>query len=199
MSFFFTADWQLNHTKNIEVFQRPFKDCDEMNETIISNTNAMVGTEDRLYFLGDLLFGPKDDDSYIRTVKWLRKKINCKNIFLIYGNHDSRGKKYRSFRQLFTNTSEYLEVKATQKPSDNTISLILSHYPIVEGMWNRYKDGSIHLHGHSQGMISNMKTRRVDVGIDCVHKYFGKKIGEKADYRPLSLDEIVKIANKQLN
>ena len=43
---YFTADLHLGHRAVIHMQDRPFEDVDEMNRTIISNYNAIVGSDD---------------------------------------------------------------------------------------------------------------------------------------------------------
>jgi calcineurin-like phosphoesterase family protein len=59
---------------------------EKMNQSIIQNTNDVVGENDDLWILGDLHFGK------VARLRSLRERIVCKNIHWIWGNHD---KKYR--------------------------------------------------------------------------------------------------------
>ena len=45
------------------------------------------------------------------------------------------------------------------------VSLIISHYPIEFPHWNRIKDGSIHLHGHTHKNIMPIPGKILNVGI----------------------------------
>lgn len=76
----FTGDYHLGHARIIEYCNRPFKDVDEMNESIIANHNRVVKPEDAVFFLGDFCF------ANIRTY-W--ERLNG-NIIWIEGNHDRR-------------------------------------------------------------------------------------------------------------
>lgn len=183
---FFTAGWNLNHFGIIKYTNRPFNSVDEMNNILVNNCNKTVGPEDRLFFVGDFVFGPLDDEKFLKTVRYFRKKILCNNIFLIYGNHDRRARKNAAFRQHFVNTSDYLEIK-----SEEDQSIILSHYPIVDGCWNRYKDGAWHFHGpvsNIDGKAVNIADKRIDVGVDNCGQILGKKSLDF--YRPFSYNDI---------
>ena len=61
---------------------RNFQTLEEMNELIVKNINDTVGENDILYHLGDWSFGG------IENIWEFRKRINCKNIYLVPGNHD---------------------------------------------------------------------------------------------------------------
>lgn len=162
---YFTSDWNLNHHNIISYQNRPFKTIDEMNKTIIDNCNRRAcGPSDRLFILGGFVFGPLDEGRYIDNVVSFRRKLTVGQVFLIYGNHDRRGRKSSRFRDLFTYTGDYLEVISTSQGSPPA-SLILSHYPIEYPYWNRIKDGSIHLHGHMYTSFCH-SPRKLDVGVD---------------------------------
>ena len=51
---FFTSDFHVGHTNVIRFDGRPFKDVDEMNQSLIDNWNSVVGDEDVVFYLGDL-------------------------------------------------------------------------------------------------------------------------------------------------
>lgn len=63
---------------------RDFKSLSHMNQTIVNNINSMVGENDILIHLGDFSFGG------IESIWEFRKQIICKNIYLIFGNHDEK-------------------------------------------------------------------------------------------------------------
>jgi calcineurin-like phosphoesterase family protein len=181
---FFTAGWNLNHFGIIKYTGRPFESVDEMNACLVNNCNRTVGPEDRLFFVGDFVFGPLDDEKFLKTVRYFRKKILCNNIFLIYGNHDRRARKNAAFRQHFVNCCDYLEIK-----SEEDQSVILSHYPIVDGCWNRYSDGAWHFHGPTNKAIGGEAANcRVIVGVDNCGEIFVKKSVDF--FRPFSYNDI---------
>lgn len=53
-----------------------------MTEALIANINKVVGQDDTLWHLGDWSFGG------IESIWKFRSRIICKNIHLVYGNHD---------------------------------------------------------------------------------------------------------------
>lgn len=196
MNDYFTASLNLNHYNIIQYMKRPFDSTDEMNNIIIDNINKIVSRNDRLYIVGDFLFGSLDLDKFVRTAIYFRKKINCLNLYLIYGNHDRRAKKDDRFLRLFNNSVDYMEIKSKENQS-----IILFHYPIKENCWNRCGNGAWHLHGSIGNNICTPTTnnnggKSLDVGIDNVQSYF-KIPNIKDSYRPFSYNEIKEIMEKK--
>lgn len=78
---FFTSDTHFYHGNIIRFCNRPFKDMEMMNETIISNWNNTVGQDDIVFHLGDFCLGG--------SAEWTKilDRLNGK-IYLIMGNHD---------------------------------------------------------------------------------------------------------------
>lgn len=165
---FFTSDLHLGHEAIIKICKRPFRDVDEMNIALIENINKKVLANDILYILGDCSFRISSEE----TANLLRK-INCKNLYLIKGNHDKDLSKYGVFNEI----ADYKELKIEKR------KLILFHYPISD--WRGMYHNSIHLHGHIHTIgngynldnISNGR-KQYDVGVDA------------NCFRPVSIDEI---------
>ena len=99
-------------------------------------------------------------------------RINCNNINLIYGNHDSALKKGNLYKTLFATHQSYKSFKY----KDNRI--VLFHYPIIS--WNGISKGAIQLYGHRHGNLPDTGRIKMDVGVDT------------NNYYPYSLDEIIK-------
>ena len=169
----FTSDLHLGHTRVLEFAERPWDTIDEMNDALISKINARVAPTDTLYVLGDYSF--KID---LETAFALRKKINCRDIHLIPGNHDKDWTRPEA-AEAFTVEPMIVTIKV----NDGRQKIVLSHFPLAD--WPSMKRGSWHLHGHihSRGMDYNgfnarQGVLRYDVGVDA------------NDYAPVSLDEI---------
>ena len=83
MKRFFSADYHFNHTNVIDFENRPFENITTMNSEIIRKHNERIKPEDKIYFLGDFLFGgyPKD----------FIDKMNGQWHF-VCGNHDANNK-----------------------------------------------------------------------------------------------------------
>lgn len=161
---FFTADCHLGHPNIIKYSKRPFlsqeelKICDLinkgsippnefrvpeksvelMNETIINNINNIVEKNDNLVIIGDFCKGTEK-----KNEKYFRNQINCKNIYLVLGNHDDR----KSCEEVFTACYEnYLFNINGQK-------IFTSHYP--SRSWNQAAKGSWMLYGHVHGSLTD--------------------------------------------
>lgn len=78
---FICSDTHFNHANIIKYCNRPFATVDEMNSALIAGWNAIVHTEDTVYFLGDFALGPKEA---------FRRFSQCLNghKHFIFGNHD---------------------------------------------------------------------------------------------------------------
>lgn len=167
---FFTSDLHLGHEAVIKICKRPFRSVDEMNIALIENINKKVLANDILYILGDCSFRISSEET-----AHLLRKINCKNLYLIKGNHDKDLSKYKIFKEI----TDYKELKTEKR------KLILFHYPILD--WRGMYHGSMHLHGHihSVGTDYNSENaaaqlRRYDVGVDA------------NEFCPVSVKEIIK-------
>jgi calcineurin-like phosphoesterase family protein len=158
---FFTSDLHFLH-KNIIKYNRSsyVENVDEMNELIINTINAKVGAQDTLFILGDLILGK------IAKGIELLKRINCKNIHIVPGNHDDS----RLLRKL-----EELNIATVHSALYETTlfnkRVVMCHYPMVS--WNRMHHGAWHLFGHTHGSYEGLG-RSVDVGWDSYYNIFGK-------------------------
>lgn len=180
--YFFTSDPHFGHGNIIKYCQRPFlttEDADElkqnhqmkvsqasiqnMDEKICSNINEVVGKEDILYCLGDWMFmylgkNPSIQKrlDYIRKCEEYRARIECKNVHLIYGNHD--------YHNLLCGTCFFSSINFYKELKINKTLIIMCHYAMR--VWNRSHQGSWNLYGHSHNMLSDIPENLVDVGVD---------------------------------
>jgi len=140
---------------------RDFKTIEQMNESIVSGINSVVGQDDILIHLGDFSFGG------FENIKIFRDRIVCKEIHLILGNHDTHIEKNReNIQELFTSVNHYTKLMYKLK------TFVLFHYPVVS--WDGLNKGHIHLHGHVHLPTSLRfgKGKKMDVGMDG-HPTFG--------------------------
>lgn len=90
MNYWFTADYHLGHANIIKYCDRPFRDLDQMNSTIIRNHNSRVKAEDTVFHLGDFCFknssDVKGEGVRIPVSEW-EAQLNGK-IIHVRGNHD---------------------------------------------------------------------------------------------------------------
>ena len=191
MSEWFVGDYHFNHANIIKHCHRPFATVEEMNVTLIENTNSRVGKGDVLRCLGD--WSLKNAAKY-------RKLINCPNIHFIRGNHDREPD--RVYRELFTTVKDLNKIKV--KLDGVKIEIVLCHYAMR--VWNKSHYGALHLHGHSHGTLSDDPySKSLDVGVDAIAQ---RAIGmtrddnnlelwhnqlRAEDYRPINLREVVEL------
>src|SRR5262249_1688176 len=105
MKLWFTADLHLGHGNIIKFCNRPFMTAKEQAElrgnpraklrlsdetirrhddALIDTINACVGADDVLWILGDFCWGQ------LHEATEYRKRIRCRNVHLVWGNHDHR-------------------------------------------------------------------------------------------------------------
>jgi calcineurin-like phosphoesterase family protein len=141
-----------------------------MDQAILERLNASVKVNDILYFLGDFCMG-----SQARVIAY-RRRIRCKKIFAVPGNHD---KQARKLRQEFAWLDPLAEVSVRGQP------IVLCHYALR--VWNRSNGDSWHLYGHSHGRLPEMPTSlSMDVGVD-TH-----------EYRPWHFDKIADLMRRKV-
>ena len=93
MKIYIISDTHFNHENIIKYCNRPFKDINEMNDTIINNWNMIVKKDDIVYHLGDFFLGSKFD------LKNIVDRLNG-TIYLIRGNHEERPENIRTYKEI---------------------------------------------------------------------------------------------------
>ena len=146
----FTADLHLGDTNILHDMDRPFDSVEEMNRKVIDAINECVAVDDRLYILGDYTYRLP-----LAEAVRLRERIECQNVTLIRGNHDSDWEDPAA-PQIWEDVRDYLEVAPGYAKGHR---LVMSHYPMLS--WNGKARGAIMLHGHihSRGDRTNARNR----------------------------------------
>ena len=145
----FTADFHIGHTNIIKYANRPCKNVEEMNETILGNFCASVKDRDLVFFLGDIAFG-EDLAKHVLT-----RMLQKTEVHFILGNHD---KKYiKSIELLAGSVNNLLDIEIDDQP------ITLCHYAMR--IWNKSHFDSWQLFGHSHGRLPPLG-KQWDVGID---------------------------------
>lgn len=167
---YFIADLHLGHANIIKYCDRPFKDVNKMNETIIRNWNNTVGKDDKVFLLGDFAFGSAE------SIKRWGRSLNG-NKTLILGNHDN-------YSQSLYYDAGFKDV--IKYPILWNEKYILSHKPsFYEEKATR---GRIYfnIYGH---VHNDSEWKDVTPGGICVS-------AERIGYTPISFNEIVKRIKK---
>lgn len=148
-----------------------------MNDLLIDEINSVVEPNDRLWHLGDVLFGNR---KYVyENCRKSLDRINCRNIHLIRGNHDSP-----VIEPLFKSVHDMYVVRVGNQ------EIQLCHYALA--IWDKCHRGRWHLYGHShstaEAELDAMMPGRcsMDIGVDNLLKVFGR-------YAPVDFDQIASI------
>lgn len=148
----FTADLHLGHTNIIRHCGRPFDSVAEMDEAILSAINYVVDQADTLWVLGDFAFRGRSPSHY-------RERIKCRDVRLLVGNHDHRGR---------CESAGFSFVGDVSQISIGRQRIWMSHYP--HRSWPASHHGSWHLYGHVHGRMAGedreRQTNSLDVGVD---------------------------------
>ena len=150
----FTADTHFGHANIIPAADRPFSSIDRMNSQLIANINDRVSMTDTLYVLGDFSYRITVEQAYA-----LRRRINCRKVILVRGNHD-KGWDEPGHPPAFSEVLDYAELKPGMCHGQRMCML---HYPMLS--WNGKWRHAIHLHGHIHAKPEyNLRNR--DLGIN---------------------------------
>jgi calcineurin-like phosphoesterase family protein len=144
---YFTSDTHFSDPRVLRIDRRPFSNLAEHDETVIANWNAVVGVDDDVFHLGDVL------SAKAGSCDGLLARLNGRK-HLIIGNNDPE------------TTQTAMGWASVRHYAEMTLSghlLILCHYPFRT--WNKIGKKSINLHGHSHGKLKPYP-RQYDVGVD---------------------------------
>jgi calcineurin-like phosphoesterase family protein len=207
---FFTSDTHFHHKNIVKGTSswtdpsrcRDFSTLEEHDEKLIANINAVVKQRDILYHLGDWSFGG------LEQVYNFWKRLECKNIHLILGNHDHHIENDRTIQDpgtttklLFQSVNQYLRKKVGGQ------DMFLCHYAMRT--WDKAHKGNWNLYGHSHGTLpeyhryakderedqtwsnwgipNESRFRCMDVGIDT-----------HPEFRPYHFDEISRLMKNRI-
>ena len=138
---FLCSDHHFSHANILTFFNsdgsrvRSFDSVDEMNETMVSSHNRVVGVKDKVYFLGDVAFSKKHLE--------ILAQLNGTKV-LIKGNHD------------IEKLSEYQKYFKDVRGSHQFEGLILTHIPIHSESLSRWSC-NVHGHLHTRQVMLNAK------------------------------------------
>jgi calcineurin-like phosphoesterase family protein len=223
MSIFFTSDTHYHHknivkgtttwtnTGGIHNAQnvRDFSTLEEHDQAIIDNINKTVKQNDILYHLGDWSFGG------IKQIWELRRRVNCKNIHFILGNHDHHIERssvlelsYEDYMKYGPNGESLYNIRLIKtderrvghinmKDLFNSVThyheitihghmIVLCHFAFR--VFNKSHHGAWNLYGHSHGTLEHTPYgKSMDVGIDT-----------HPEFRPYHFDEVKSIMDKRV-
>lgn len=170
-----TSSWNQFQEGSSHQSTRNFDTLEEHDEELVKSINSLVKENDVIYHCGDWSFGGHEQ------IKIFRNRLNCKNIHLVFGNHDQHIESINSpYRGCFSSCQYYKElsfkIDSQKSGKYGKTKIILFHYGMR--VWNQGHHGSILLYGHSHGTLPSFG-KSMDVGIDTNNLY------------PYHLDEII--------
>lgn len=184
---FFASDFHLSHIRDFIWKPRGFTSFEEHTKALIDGINATVGENDILFYLGDfsLNSNPPETREYFRSIK-------CKNIYYIWGNHESSTQAiYQDAIREFCVSKGMLLIPEQVYPFKwenvtflgNYIRISIDNHPIVLShfafaIWDMMQHGAWNLCGHSHGNADIINPDAVDgkildIGVDNALKLNG--------------------------
>lgn len=196
MANYYIGDCHFGHENGIKYdymnYGKYFASIEEHDQLIIDNINKVVTPQDNLYFVGDVSWYPP-----VKTSELL-EQINCKNRFLIKGNHDHWAKDGRC-KKMFQAIYDMKTI------DDNGRRVFLCHFPVM--MWPGQHSGTINLYAHLhntreeydyQEFVHEMNKRicaRDGRKYKPVRAFNVGCMLDYMDYTPRTLDEIMEKTN----
>jgi calcineurin-like phosphoesterase family protein len=176
MNTFLISDTHFGHEATCTKFTkpdgeplRPFTNAEEMNEALVAKWNAVVGEDDIIYHLGDVVMSH-------RHLHIMGRLNGTKH--LIAGNHDPlTGKNARKF-----NFGDYFETISSMKELSG---MILTHVPIHPQSLDRW---GVNVHGHLHAM-QVMKGHGDQVTGTPDPRYLCISV-EHTNFEPISLEDV---------
>lgn len=178
MSIFITSDLHFAHNKHFLYEPRGFTSVEEHNQAIIANWNEIVGTEDDIYVLGDLMLGNADQGMECLT------QLNGR-LHLVRGNHDT-DRKWNELYPTLPNVVEFCGWATVIKYKKQLFHL--SHWATCVSNYGDEKNPMISLSGHThkKEVFHNGNIGKYNVALDAHNNY------------PVSLEKIkqdIKVAS----
>lgn len=175
---FFISDTHFGHQRSFLWEPRGFNSIEEHDEAIIKNWNEVVGPEDEVWHLGDVMLN--DNDHGLECVKRLNGKIH-----LILGNHDTDTR-----CNLYQKCSNIVSIDYAKEIKIGKHYFWLSHYPTITANYDDDKPWAKHLidiygHTHQQTKFYNGNPYMYCVCLDAHNNY------------PVELGQILKDIKEQ--
>ena len=116
---------------------------EKMNAYILDSINQEVSDPERdtIIIVGDFLFA-NSGNQYRRRAEYLIRQIQCKDVRIVWGNHDDPN----ALCDLFTFCYEQALINVEGQP------IVFNHYPMVA--WQNSHHGTILCYGHVHGLYS---------------------------------------------
>lgn len=154
MQNWFTSDLHYGHANIIRYCNRPFKNVEQMNKTLVDRWNSIVKPEDTVFHIGDFVFyGGKEAPEGITKAQEIQNMLNGTVIHL-QGNHDCFSKDTRLLT--IEGWKNYNEVKKGELiPTVNLIKQYVEYKPIKQVIINSVNKGYGFKSRSSEGLFSD--------------------------------------------
>ena len=190
---FFTSDFHGEHAQPFLWESRGFASPQAHTDGVIQSINDRVGTHDHLFNLGDFVLNCSRE-----KFEQILSRINCQNIYFLWGNHNSQVK--QAYKETILKDFGRQDIEVYPVRYKNLIfigsyfeaiingqPIVMSHYPLYS--WNFMRKGSWMLSGHEHCAVKEHLPegnggKILDVGWD----YYKK---------PLAFEEIKSIMMKK--
>ena len=174
---FIISDTHWGHQAACTIFKkddgtplRPFANADEADEAMVERWNKVVGVNDKVYHLGDVVM-PKNH----RKLDEIMPRLNGTKV-LIKGNHDE------------LKPDRYLRYFKDIRGSHLLDNLVLTHIPVHRASLTRWR-GNVHGHLHDRAVMMPSGYSSAEVEDP---KYFCASV-ERIDFTPIEFEVVNKI------
>ena len=178
--YWFVSDTHFGHIKDFLWSPRGFNSIQEHDEAIIRNWNEIIGPEDEVYHLGDVMLN--DNEHGLECIKRLNGKIH-----ILIGNHDTDTR-----IELYKTCPNIVSIDDAKEIKIGKYYFWLCHYPTITANYDDDKPWAKHLiniygHTHQQSKFYNDNPYMYCVCLDAHNNY------------PVSLEQILEdIKNKKI-
>ena len=114
---FATSDWHLGHDRGFITDPRGFSSVEEMNAEIVRRHNEVVGPDDEVYVLGDLMLG--DNKAGLAAIAQMNGRLH-----IVCGNHDTDARV-----EAYMNLPNVVEVCTAARFKWGKLNFYCSHWP----------------------------------------------------------------------
>ena len=180
MSIFITSDTHFGHDREFIFQPRGFRDIYSHDQNIIHNWNSVVGKNDTVYHLGDVMLG--DNIHGLECLKQLNGQIH-----IIRGNHDTNPR-----LALYKECDNVVEVRDAAYLKYGKYHFFLTHYPCNSGSLEKdcLKGMTCNFFGHTHQQTNFYRDipYMYHVGVDS-HNCTPVNIDDAINYMKVKIEE----------
>ena len=160
----FTSDTHFGHNKEFLYGPRGFTSIGQHDWEIIRNWNSVVGPDDEVYHLGDMML--VNNEHGMHCIRMLNGRIH-----LILGNHDTQSR-----HVCYEECPNICEIVFATQIRYKKNYFYCSHYPTITANYDDQKPWSMHLinlfgHTHQKEKFYNDNPYMYNVGLDAHNNY----------------------------